>query len=262
MADFLEIVKIGYYISKDIYTAKQSPERVVDCYEIELYMTSGNISYINGNQYIQERGNILIAKPGDIRYSYNEFECYYVHFNCYDDEIGLCLDNFLRVFKVIKITNLINIYEDIINSNLRQKTGYEMYTKGKLLEIISIIMQEIEYIPESDYNIYTKNIIESCRFIENNFDKHITLKMISKKANLSPTFFHTVFKSVTNKTPAKYLLDIRLSQAKNMLINTDKSLSEIALACGFTSQAYFTYVFNKAVKQTPKVYRNSKRPVL
>jgi AraC-like DNA-binding protein len=59
-------------------------------------------------------------------------------------------------------------------------------------------------------------------------------------------------------TPCQYLTKIRLDAAQKMLIDTSRSLSEIAFDCGFTSQAYFCSVFKSKIGTTPKNFRNRK----
>lgn len=97
--------KIDYYISANVFSKSQTPLRKVSEYEIELYTTSGNISVINGVSYKQCIGNVLVAKPGDLRYSINSFECYYVHFTCRDSEICEALNTLPKVFFLRRYRN-------------------------------------------------------------------------------------------------------------------------------------------------------------
>ncbi|MBQ8310101.1 MAG: helix-turn-helix transcriptional regulator, partial [Clostridia bacterium] len=53
----------------------------------------------------------------------------------------------------------------------------------------------------------------------------------------------------------RYLLDVRIRQAKYLLAQSGKSLSEIAYECGFSSQAYFTEQFKRETYTTPGQYR-------
>ena len=93
-------------------------------------------------------------------------------------------------------------------------------------------------------------------------DKKITLVEIAKVANLSPGFFHTVFKCIKGKTPREHLLQIRLSMAKDLLENSRKPLSDIALLCGFESQSYFSLIFKKEIGISPKKYRATKQLII
>jgi two-component system response regulator YesN len=95
-------------------------------------------------------------------------------------------------------------------------------------------------------------------YMKTNYMKNITLQDISSIAYLSPTYFHLVFKNIVGVTPCRYLTQTRLEAAQKMLINSSKSLSEIAFDCGFASQAYFCSVFKSETGITPRKFRAAK----
>ena len=81
--------------------------------------------------------------------------------------------------------------------------------------------------------------------------------MIAENSGYSPNHFRTVFDSVMGKSPQKYLENLRINHAKYLLVSTSKPLIQIALLCGFSSQAYFTSVFKKTTLTTPNEYRTA-----
>ena len=87
------------------------------------------------------------------------------------------------------------------------------------------------------------------------WQEDINLSVIASSVNLSSTYFHNVFTSTLNITPHDYLLEIRLSNAKRMLWESQLSIGEIAEKCGFGSQQYLTDTFKKSVGISPKKYR-------
>ena len=56
-----------------------------------------------------------------------------------------------------------------------------------------------------------------------------------------------------------YLSDFRIEKSKQLLTNTRKNISEIALEVGFSSQSYFTYQFKKRIEISPSEYRQTSR---
>jgi len=64
-----------------------------------------------------------------------------------------------------------------------------------------------------------------------------------------------LFKAVTGLTPNDYLLRLRVGRAKELLLEPDLSLTNIAMACGFSSSQYFSKVFRKYTGQTPLDHR-------
>lgn len=254
--------KMDYYISSNIFSKSQTPLRKVSEYEIELYTTSENISVINGISYKQKAGNILIASPGDLHYSINAFECYCVHFTCFDDEICRLLKSLPKVFAYGDSEIPEKKFKELIVANSLRGIAKTLRIHGVLMELISLLISENDRTYRGKYERYVDNVVSACDYIKKNFERHITLDDISAAANLSPGFFHTVFKSVKNITPSEYVTGVRMESAKEMLKNSDVALADIAVLCGFGSQGYFNYVFKKKSGLTPKAYRDKKRIII
>lgn len=262
MEKLFEIVKTEYYISKNIYSKPRTPLRKTKSYEIELYTTSGNTSVVNGVHHNQKISNILVAQPNDLRYSIGSFECYCVHFLCFDPAICTELNKLPKVFATSDIDNLKKIFKEIQNMKNFSGVAKTLFVNGKLLELISVLLAETEKEYHGEYERYLSEINYACEFIENNCERHIRLADISQEVSLSPGFFHTVFKTIKGVTPLVYLLNIRIDRAKSLLRKSNISLAEIAILCGFGSQGYFNYVFKSKTGLTPKEYRDKKQIII
>ena len=241
---------------------KTTNPRTVSHYEIELYISSGNTSVINGVRYPQKKHNILFAKPGDVRYSIDRFECYCLHFTTESTEVINAMLNLPPVFKPHAIEKITQTFTELMNAYSNRATGSNLLIQAKTLELISILADEHNEFPTYQYSKYSQNVFNACEYMAKNFDQNITLEDIAKSANLSPTFFHTMFKLSKQVTPREYLLQLRITMAKNLLRNTGKSLSEIAFSCGFESQSYFSYVFKKETGLSPKKYRTMQQLII
>lgn len=93
-------------------------------------------------------------------------------------------------------------------------------------------------------------------YVQENFDKKITLSEASELVNMSQVSFNRFMKKRTGKTFVDYVNDVRISHAAIKLIEKDISISEIAFNCGFNNIANFNRVFKKAKKCTPSQYKN------
>lgn len=262
MEKFFNISVLDYYISRNIYTAEKTPERKVEDYEIELYETSGSTSVINGREYRQSADNILISSPGDRRYSVGSFECFCVHFSCISQNAAKILGDMPKVFAAADGGRIRRIFTEMTEGRRMRCDVKEMFLQGKLLELISTAAADFAEGYTGKYAAYTKNIADACTYMEKYFGEKIVLKNIADSASLSPVFFHTVFVSIKHCSPAEYLLNIRISSAKRFLRGTSRPLVEIAVQCGFGSQAYFCCVFKKITGVSPKKYRDEKQLLL
>ena len=84
-----------------------------------------------------------------------------------------------------------------------------------------------------------------------------TVEQLAKLAKLSPSRFHAVYKEVFGISPIKDVIENRLQTAKNMLVATDFSISEIAEKLGYLNTNHFIRQFKSAEKQTPLIYRKN-----
>lgn len=267
MENLFEIDKVGYYISKMHTSLKVTRKRKTTGYEFELYtkVTDSGASVINEKKYPHKKGNVLMAKPGSIRNSISQFECHCVHFRCNNKELEeKYLKNLPTIIAPSNINDFIDIFKSITDAMISKFAGYRLYVDAKITELISLLYSlSVRYNgTNSKYSHYNFNVSEAISYMKANCSNHITLEDMAKTANLSPSYFHLVFKEIIGESPYKYLLGIRINCAKNLLLNSKLPLTRIAEEAGFGSQAYFNYVFKKELGITPKMYRNTKSIII
>ena len=96
-------------------------------------------------------------------------------------------------------------------------------------------------------------------YMEENFRESLTLSEVARIAFLSPAYFSHVFREATSKCFTHYLQQIRIREAKRLLRQTDRSVTEIALDSGFNNLSHFNRVFRKLEGRSPTQYRNERR---
>ncbi|MBE6732342.1 MAG: helix-turn-helix transcriptional regulator [Ruminococcaceae bacterium] len=95
----------------------------------------------------------------------------------------------------------------------------------------------------------------SLSFIKSHYKEKLSAKDISSAANLSQSYFFSAFKKTMGVSPIAYLNSYRLSLAAEKLINTNKSVSEIADSVGIDDPVYFNKLFKKTYQLSPTKYR-------
>ncbi len=93
------------------------------------------------------------------------------------------------------------------------------------------------------------------KYIEDHFDKDISLDDVSRVVNISPYYFRKVFKEASGLNFIEYLTNIRIEKAKDLLENSNLSIKEICVSCGYTDPNYFSRSFKKNVGVTPTEYK-------
>ena len=87
------------------------------------------------------------------------------------------------------------------------------------------------------------------------------LPEMAQAAGLSRFHFLRRFKRATGSTPWRYLVELRLARAKNLLIDPACSVAAAATATGFSDPAYFSRLFRKRTGITPRAYRSRHCPL-
>jgi AraC family transcriptional regulator len=93
-------------------------------------------------------------------------------------------------------------------------------------------------------------------YIRDHLEEELSLATLAAVGETSPAHFARLFKHATGLAPHQYVIRCRMDQAKQLLAETDVSLSEIGLQVGCADQSHFTALFRKHVAMTPKAYRD------
>jgi len=126
---------------------------------------------------------------------------------------------------------------------------YEMATAN--YRLILSIAHNLKSIDHSN----NSRIIEACYYIQNNYRKKININDVARLVNMSPSAFSHFFKKRTYRSFTDYLIDLRISHACRLLIETDMSIANISEEIGFNNLSNFNKVFKKRKRKTPKEYR-------
>lgn len=109
-------------------------------------------------------------------------------------------------------------------------------------------------IKKDEYIFRINRVID---YIDANIDQKITLALLSRIANFSEYHFHRIFKSIIGEPLIKYIQRIRIEKAAVQLIyNPQKSITEIAFDCGFSSSQFFSRVFKEYYEINASQWRN------
>lgn len=149
-------------------------------------------------------------------------------------------------------------------------TYYFLYRKEYLPTLIDIDSYEqlrkwfIQKVTQACRNIISKRVEQTsdliCKakmFIEENYQKDISLDDVSRNVDISPYYFSKLFKEETGENFIEYLTNLRIEKAKNLLVKSDMNIKCICLDTGYSDPNYFSRIFKKQVGVTPTEYRES-----
>jgi len=132
---------------------------------------------------------------------------------------------------------------------------------GLLTSIIAQMVIQAEYNLEEVRKIALPRwrLNKVSEYVSAHMGEDITLDKMAAVANLSRRHFARCFTLEIGQTPYRWLLERRLDRAKDLLTSTDDTLSDISVACGFSSQSHLTTLLRKRTGLTPSAWRKKFR---
>ena len=131
-----------------------------------------------------------------------------------------------------------------------------MVTMGLALhEMLALCARSI--LAQTEATSARQVILQAAETLRKNYQKELCLADLLAEAHMSKSYFLRLFRRYMGTTPYNYLVNFRITQAKELLVLTDHSVSEIAQEVGFGDASNFSTRFAKATGQSPLQYRKS-----
>lgn len=131
--------------------------------------------------------------------------------------------------------------------------------KSYLLELLVLFITHnqqrnapIQYVQQNNIDVQIRFIID---YINLHYKEDLSLEGLAELCDIGANYLSRKFRHYTGTTVVKYIRMRRVEKAKELLIKTNDSISEIAYQCGFNDSNYFSYVFKQSEKISPLKYR-------
>ncbi|MEO1139093.1 MAG: GlxA family transcriptional regulator [Pseudomonadota bacterium] len=95
------------------------------------------------------------------------------------------------------------------------------------------------------------------QMMENNIEEPISPSILAKEVAMSTRQLERLFRRYLNRSPKRYYMELRLQKARNLLMQTDMTVINVALACGFASPSHFSKCYRSHYNTTPYRERGS-----
>lgn len=158
-----------------------------------------------------------------------------------------------------KLQETKNILDEIYTEYNNKTPGYKTIVKSFFNMLIVHICREYSR-KHNALNHKVHRISKAIAFMEKNYINRFLLDEIAMKANLSRRQFCRVFKEQMGVSPLMYVTNLRIKKSMGLLKNTEFSIAQIAMACGFNSANYFIRKFAESKGTTPTTFRNKTKP--
>lgn len=272
------VVSNGMIALKQLSDINDEPLHDHDFVEIVYIHDGKGAHYVNGVEYQVQKGDLL----------YINYECTH-SFKVYERLIAsnvmvkpeyfdTMLSNEENIFCLLALTSFEKMQSEI------DKAKPLVSFHGAESEEIKFIFEKIEtelsnnYVGKSSVlnsymnllftSIFRKILIsdnkndeiipaEIIEYIQRHCGEKLTLKMLSEQCFYNPAYFSRLFKKAYNMTLTEFILEQRLKKSCDLLRNSEYSIEEIIVQCGFTDKTGFYNRFKERYGCTPGEYKKS-----
>lgn len=227
-----------------------------------LYIAAGQGHFfINGQERVVSAGNIIVYLPGQpqeyVYYKDDKTDVFWVHFT------GSDVERIIDCYNIRLPENILYIgtspdYQWLFGQIIQEL----QLCRPRFEELISLLLRNI-------FILISRNLIKANRadnslenevelamhYFRENYRSEINVEDYALSRGMSASNFYRVFKQISGSTPLQYILKLRLSNAQNLLENSNLSIAEIASAVGYENPLYFSRLFNKHIGVSPSEYR-------
>lgn len=266
--DFESKVSIEYKImNKGI---DKSEFGLHNSYEILFIINGSNIILFNDRYQELKVGDIVLFSPNESHklIGNSQYELIFLKFSnsylkkYYTEQVE---HELLSVFKsriVHADTNHFNKLCKMINilsNDYSNKNDMVFINIADILIYLSKINKPLPKNNPVSKQPINKNLSDIINYISENYSYNISTDDISTNCKISKSWIYRLFKNYLETTPMRFLNNIRILHACDILLTTNATITEVAMRCGFASTSYFENIFKQVTCQTPSMFRKSKK---
>ena len=161
-------------------------------------------------------------------------------------------------FRLSSCNNLCKSLENVCRS-FREQTEEDEYSCTQLelalAQMYVVLSGQITQKQQTELSEIQGVVGEVIQYINKHIEEELNLEDIADRYHVSDRYIRKYFNKHLGMNCTKYISMLRVAKAKEMLWNSNKSITEIAMLTGFNSSQYFSRVFHKYTNMTPAAYR-------
>lgn len=236
-----------------------------------VYIADGKAEYtIDKTTYLLEKGNLLVIEKGilhsiasDKNHPVDSWTCNITNYKlkAFEDENRMLFSNIHHITSAGASENFIKSTMEQIELLCLQKTPSTNFVCNSLItSLTSVIFELLPQGEKSNRKIKTSFVRDILNYISEHYTESISIKQLSEVFHMSPGYISHAFAKEYGISPINYAIDLKMCEAKWLLINTKESLNSISQKVGYDNTTHFTNMFIKRVNHTPLEFRKLHAP--
>jgi AraC family transcriptional regulator, L-rhamnose operon transcriptional activator RhaR len=271
-------------ISKHHHVRESIGQHTHDFIEIEYVWCGRGVQIINDVKYDVDRGTLIFLNFGDVHAYHTDqelgiFNCLlrpeFIHddlvnsenavdlltiasFHVFQDELGDALPCIMK-FTGREQVHIEYVFDTLLDEFEHKAPSYMTVLKSYVHILLTIYFREVrrrkdmEYI--SRYDHIKKITPDILKYIEENYNRKISLKELAGISYYNPTYFSTVFRTCMGKNVTGYIHEKRIQSAVNLIKDTNDSIDTICSKVGYTNKKLFYKDFKLYTGFSPAQFR-------
>ncbi|KOY16300.1 AraC family transcriptional regulator [Paenibacillus xylanivorans] len=258
---------------KQVYTSMPS-SHYHDAYEI-LYLISGDFYYFIGDRTYQVAGGTLLFMDIHERHKLVNSGCnmyervtllfkkeFLQHF-CTGGQCEELLKLFKSDYRALKMTGkdqyfIEQLFQKMIQEEKKQALGYEQYQQILLVELLINLNRKLFdslVAPLVESNRTHKKVLDIVNYVNQHYMEPLKLSEISRQFDISSSYLCRTFKESTGFSFIEYINNIRIKEARDLLVGSSFNVTEIAGMVGFDNTSHFGRTFKLMMGISPLCFR-------
>ncbi|MCF7756461.1 AraC family transcriptional regulator [Paenibacillus xylanexedens] len=241
----LEHYLCGKFISEGNWSHMR---RSMPVHEIILMLEGEMYIAEEEEQYVVRANDLLFLRAGRTHYGYQISDApvsfYWVHYDALQAEISR-----FRTHATIQVPSM-------ANQLFKQLLHVSSFSPEESNAALLLLFRELERNIEADYRPHNAIVDHICKWVDIHLHTNITVSQIAENFNFNKDYISKMVKREKGTGLKTYILTERIRRAKQLLLNTNASVKEIAGQCGFSDYKLFLRMFKQYEGNTPTEYRN------
>jgi AraC-like DNA-binding protein len=241
--------------------------------ELILVLDGAMEYFVNGETVLIEKGNGIFVNSKRLHYGFstNKVDCSFIVVAIHpsllgesthvgkvylEEKFGSDTEDYILLTPQNPWNNEVLLSVNQIYNEMNNNSFNPLRLLSLTMSLCACIGDHIQKVSgHQNENQLLMAVRKMTGFIHHHFDHKITLDDIAAAGSICRSRCCELFNKFIGQSPNSYLVRYRIQKSSEMLLETNRSISEIALVCGFQSPSYFSYVFRKETGLKPQDYR-------
>lgn len=253
--------EIGFLQAKEPHTSKR--ENLSSYLFFIVLSGSGSLDY-EGNTYSLKKGDCVFIdckKPYSHTTTQNLWQLSWAHF--YGPNMNQIYEKYAErgghpCFHPDNLDEFVSLLQDLYDVAEADSYVKDMLIYEKIISLLTLLMKE-SWHPENSKrgskSEKKQTLLDIKDYLDTHYQKHISLDDLAKLFFINKFYLTRVFKEQYGMSINNYLLQIRITHAKQLLRFSDKTIEEIGTECGMSDPNYFSRMFKKIEGISPRQFR-------